>query len=65
MSHRAKACGYANVTVADKDVLLVASGTYDYDSDGKKFVAIDAYVDYQLQASFGSGRETIRDRSKT
>ena len=59
-----KARGYANVTVADKDVLLVASGTYDYDSDGKKFVAIDAYV-HQLQASFGSGRETIRDRSKT
>lgn len=41
--------GYANVTVGDKDVLLVASGTYDYDGDGKKFVAIDADV-YEYDA---------------
>ena len=41
--------GYANVTIADKDVLLVASGTYDYDGDGKKFVAIDADV-YEYNA---------------
>ena len=36
--------GYANVTIGDKDVLLVSTGTYDYDGDGSKFAAIDADV---------------------